>query len=538
MTAVGHGAPDMGAGADDAMIDSPLLAPPAGSSIGSPFGAMSDDSDDGSADGFATARSWPLLVAVVVVLGAAVSVLSLGTASFSLDESVSTTLAESPWHVFSQSLLHREANMSLYYLVLRLWMHLGHSEEVVRTLSVLASVAALAVLMVLARRLFGRRTAVIGGVLLAVDPLVVMFAQNARGYALSLLLVSASSALFVAALRTPSRRGLWVAYALLSALAAYANFWAALVPLAHGVSLAFLPRRTAPWRRLVPTAVGLGVLLVPLALLIHATDSSGVNWAAGSSAGKVFSKVRADVPHPVIDLAVLAAVAVVVAVVAVVRRHPKTAFVARHWPLVFLLCWLVVPVATVILLSLAYKPLLVVRYLVVCLPPFVLLVAYGVTRLKGTVAAAGLAVVLVASAAGLGAFISHGSSQDWRAAAAAVADRARPGDGVVVFAPYTRIPFQWYLRQHPAAAALLDPAFPPGPWNGDGMRYDASFAVTTPRVARAVDRDQRVWLVLSQQQLYPADDRALLAGLRTAGFAAGPTLTFAGVQVVEYRGRS
>ncbi|HXQ58834.1 MAG TPA: glycosyltransferase family 39 protein [Acidimicrobiales bacterium] len=484
----------------------------------------------------AAPTSWRLSVGAVAVLGAAVGLLSIGSASFSLDESVSTTLAEAPWHAFTQSVLHREANMSLYYLLLRLWMHLGHSEAVVRTLSLLVSVAALAVVMVLARRLFGRRTAVISGVLLAVDPLVVMFAQNARGYALSLLLVSASSALFVTALRSPSRTGLWVAYALVSALAAYANFWAALVPLAHGVSLAFLPRATAPWRRLIPTAVGLGVLLFPLALLIHATDSAGVNWAAGSSAGKIFSKVRADIPHPVIDLAVVAVVAVVVAVVAVVRRHPKTAIVAEHWPIVFVVCWLVVPVAAVILLSLAYKPLLVVRYLVICLPPFVLLVAYGLTRLKGTVAAATLAVVVVASGAGVGAFLSHGSSEDWRGAAAAVADGARPGDGVVIFAPYTRIPFQWYLVQHPGAAALLDPAFPPGPWNGDGLRYDASFAVTAPAIARAVAPDHRVWLVLSQQQLYPADDRALVAGLRSAGFTPGPTRSFAGVEVVQYTG--
>jgi mannosyltransferase len=480
--------------------------------------------------------SWRLSVVAVVIVGAVVSFISVGSASFSLDETVSTTLADTSWHSFTQSVLHREANMSLYYLLLRLWVHLGHSEAVVRTFSVLVSAAALAVIMVVARQLFGRRTAVICGVLLAVDPLVVMFAQNARGYALSLLLVSASSALFVSAVRSPWRTGLWLAYALASALAAYANFWAALVPLAHGASLAFLPRRSAPWRRLVPTAIGLGVLALPLALLIHATDSSGVNWAAGSAAGKIFSRLRADVPHPVIDVAVVLGVVLVVVIVAVVRRHPKTEVVVRHWPLVFALCWLVVPLAAVILLSLAYKPLLVVRYLVICLPPLVVLVAYGLARLQGVLANAAMAALVVVSAAGVGAFLSHGSSQDWRAAVASVADRARPGDGVVIFAPYTRIPFQWYMGRHPAAAARLDPAFPPGPWEGDALRYDASFAVSAPSIETAVAGDRRVWLVLSQQQLYPAEDRALRAGLRTAGFVPAVTRTFAGVQVVEYRG--
>ena len=136
----------------------------------------------------------------------------------------------------------------------------------------------------------------------------------------------------------------------------------------------------------MPTALGLGVLLVPLALLIHATDSSGVNWAAGSSAGKLISKVRADVPHPVLDLVVVVVVALVVVAVAVGRRHPRTRPLAdgltAHWPVVFALCWLTVPVAAVVLLSLVYKPLLVVRYLVICLPPLVMLVAYGLSRLR------------------------------------------------------------------------------------------------------------------------------------------------------------
>jgi mannosyltransferase len=493
------------------------------------------------ADGSASRRSpssasWRLPAAAVLVLSAVVSFVSVGRASFSLDESLSTTLAESSWHGFTQSVLHREANMSLYYLLLRLWMHLGHSEAVVRSLSVVASVGALAVIMVVTRRLFDRRTALICGLLLAADPLVVMFAQDARGYALSLLLVCASSALFVRGLQAPSGWSVWFAYAVVSALAAYANFWAALVPLAHGASLAFLPPGSAPWRRLIPTGIGLGILLVPLAALIHATDSSGVNWAAGSSAGRVFTTVRSDIPHPVIDLAAVLVVVIVVALVAVVRRHPKTQSVLRHWPVAFAVCWLVVPVAAVVLLSLVYKPLLVVRYLVICLPPFVMLVSYGLARLRGRLSLTAVAALVVVSGVGLGALFAHGSSQNWRGAVGSVARRAQPGDGVVVFAPYTRIPFQWYIRQHPAAEADLHPVYPAGAWATDGLRYDASIGLSRSSIETTVAGYRRIWLVLSQQQLYPSQDQALLAGLRSAGLAPVNTRTFAGVQVIEYAG--
>jgi mannosyltransferase len=531
MTVVGHRPPDVGAGESG------------------PRRAGTDDVGDRSGNPLTSwpLSSWPLSVAAVLVVACVTSIVSIGRASFSLDESVSTTLARAPWSTFTQTVLHREANMSLYYVLLRLWVVFGHSEAVVRTLSVLAAVGAIAVIMAVTRRLFSRRVALIGGLLLCIDPLVVMFSQDARGYALSLLLVSASSAVFVVAVRrpvgpgesvVPARWWIWVAYAVLSALAAYANFWAALVPLAHGASLAFLPRRSAPWRRLVPTGIGLGVLLVPLALLIHATDSSGVNWAAGSSAGKLFTTARADLPHPVIDVGVFVVVGAVVWAVAFLRRQPTTQELVSHrveaWPVAFALCWMVVPLAVVVLLSLAYKPLLVVRYLVICLPPFIMLVSYGLSRLRRSRATAALAGLVIVSVVGVGALYAHGSPQDWRAAVASVAARAEPGDGVVIFAPYTRIPFQWYIHEHPVAEARLHPLFPAGGWDDNALAYDTTIDVRTSTIEGDVAGYHRVWVVLSQQELYPAQDASLLAGLRSAGLAPVGWRSFHGVEVVEY----
>ncbi|MGH9016991.1 MAG: hypothetical protein ACRDY1_04500 [Acidimicrobiales bacterium] len=543
MTTVVRPAPDMGAGAGATSSAETVASSPQPRRLSPSWLSSSWLSS-----------SWPGQVGLVLVVCFVVSVVTLGRASLSLDESVSATLAKSPWHVFTQTVLHRETNMVLYYALLRLWDAaaspvlggVAGPEAVLRSLSVLASVAAVAVVMVVTRRLFGPRVALVCGALLALDPLVVMFAQDARGYALSLLLVSGSSALFVRGIGfgggddAQASAVVWVAYAALSALAAYANFWAALVPLAHAVSLAFVPAGTVPWRRLVPTAVGLGALLVPLGLLIRASDSAGVNWAAGSSAGKLISKVRADVPHAVIDLAALAAVAVVVALVVLVRRRPSWHVPLERWPVVFTLCWLLVPIAAVVLLSLTYKPLLVLRYLVVCLPPLLMLVAYALSRLGPARAVRGALAtlaLLALSLAGTGALAAHGSPQNWRGAVASVTARSEPGDGVIVFAPYTRIPFQWYVVRQ-AAVSNLHPLFPAGAWSTDALRYDSSITLTRSAIEAAASARARVWLVLSQQELYPAEETALAAGLRAAGLAPGPPTVFHGVEVVLYTARS
>jgi hypothetical protein len=272
--------------------------------------------------------------------------------------------------------------------------------------------------------------------------------------------------------------------------------------------------------------------------LIHATDSSGVNWAAGSSAGKLFTTARADLPHPLIDVGVGLVVVAVVWAVAVLRRQAKIEELLTErveaWPLAFALCWLVVPVAAVVLLSLAYKPLLVVRYLVICFPPFVILVSYGLSRLRGGRAIAAVVGLVVVSVGGVGALYAHGSSQDWRGAVASVAARAEPGDGVIVFAPYTRIPFQWYIHEHPAAEATLQPLFPAGAWDDNALQYDTTPEVRSSAIRRDVAGYHRVWVVLSQQALYPSLDRSLLAGLTSAGLRPVDTRSFRGVEVVEY----
>ncbi len=233
------------------------------------------------------AQHWRLAVGVELILGAVLGSLFLGTHSLFLDESVSATLATAPWHRFANVVSHREANMALYYLLLRGWVVLGHSEIALRSLSVILAVGALWVVIMLARSLFGRRVALIAGLLLAVDPLFVQFAQDVRGYSLALLLVSASCFFFVRGIRQvdPPSRLCWTAYTIVTALAAYSNFWAALVPVGQALSLAFLPPGRIPWRRVLTSAVALVVLLVPLGLLIESTDSAGVELGRGVLGG-------------------------------------------------------------------------------------------------------------------------------------------------------------------------------------------------------------------------------------------------------------
>jgi mannosyltransferase len=496
------------------------------------------------ADASMDLRHWRLGVAGELVLGGVLGSLFLGTHSLFLDESVSATLATAPWHRFANVVSHREANMALYYLLLRGWVVFGHSEIALRSLSVLLAVGALWVVIMLSRQLFGRRIALAAGLLFAVNPLYVQFAQDVRGYALALLLVSASCYYFVRGIGFLSRapRLCWATYTAVTALAAYSNFWAALVPLAQALSLSFLPSERIPWRRIVPATVALAVLLIPLGLLIQSTDSAGVNWAAGSSAGHLFTRVRSSVPHAALDVLVLAAViGAVVAIVLLRRRRAIDDFFAREWAVLFTACWLVVPVAAVVMLSLVDRPLFVVRYLMVSLPPALMLVGVGLVRVasltrRATVVAVTLLVVVVAaSLVGVAQWYSQGGPQDFRSAVSYIAERARPGDGMLIFAPYERVPVEWYMAGRPAARARVDPVYPAMAWGVDPLYFDGNVSLTGADVERTGPSYGRIWLLsaTADQKLYPSSWASIEAALRQAGFAAAGTRTVRGVDVTE-----
>ena len=490
-------------------------------------------------------RQWRFGVVGELVLGGVLGSLFLGTHSLFLDESVSSTLATAPWHRFANVVSHREANMALYYLLLRGWVVFGHSEIALRSLSVILAVGALWVVIMLSRELFGRRIALAAGLLLAVNPLYVQFAQDVRGYALALLLVSASCYFFVRGmgLRSPAPRFCWTAYTVVTALAAYSNFWAALVPLAQALSLAFLPPERIPWRRLLPTAVALAVLLVPLGLLIQSTDSAGVNWAAGSSAGHLFTRIRSSVPHAALDVLVLAAVvAVVVAIVLLRRRRPIGDAFAREWPVLFAACWLVVPVAAVVMLSLVDRPLFVVRYLMVSLPPALMLVAVAIARVaslarrRATAVAVTLLIVVAAvSLVGVAQWYSQGGPQDFRSAVSYIADRAQPGDGMLIYAPYERVPVEWYMAGQPNARAKVQPVYPAKAWGVDPLYFDGSVSLNAGDVERTAPNYQRIWFLsaTADQKLYSSGAASIEAALRHAGFTPAGTRTFRGVDVTE-----
>lgn len=172
--------------------------------------------------------SW-LPLAAILVFGCVLRFATLGTQSLWFDEAATWELTRLPFGDMLSALPHRESNPPLFYVLEWLTTRaLGDSEAALRTVSAVAGTLLIVVGHAIGRRVGGARVALATAALLAVNPLLVWFSQEARSYELVALLSAASLLLFLRAL-DDDRPRLLAWWALLSALALCTHYFACFV---------------------------------------------------------------------------------------------------------------------------------------------------------------------------------------------------------------------------------------------------------------------------------------------------------------------
>jgi mannosyltransferase len=434
-------------------------------------------------------RRWPgAAVAAAVALG--LGLYHLGSRSLWGDEAFSVTLAREPFGEFWRVVSRSQANMSLYYFLLRGWTALGDGETVVRLLSLLAALLTIPVFYAAAERLFDRRVASLGALLLAVNGFFLHFAQEARSYSLVLLLTTTATLLFLVLEERWTRRD-ELAYVAVGALAIYAHFFALFVLAAHLLAVAITGR---PIRRQLLRLGLIGVVVVPLGLFALFRDAGQVSHLVRPTPSYLLDTLRqlAGGTRPLLALYTLA---VLLAAASWLRRGWR-----RDWPTVNTVLWGATPVVGALVVSLG-KPLFAPRFLIVAMPGIVLLVAVGLSRLALplTVAAGALLVALSARHV----LQTQGMPQeDFRAATAYVLANEQSGDAVAFYRTSRRIPFEYYARRD--GARRLPRSLLPRSRFGDfdmigDYRHTWITRTELAAIGEAASRG-RVWLFLSRAE--------------------------------------
>ena len=396
----------------------------------------------------------------VLLLAAALRLLPLADQPLWIDEAFSLWLAEQSIPQIISHSARLDQHPPLFYLVLHFARDgLGRSAFALRLPAALASVAAVPLFFVTGARLHGQTAGLLAALLLALSPLHVRYAQEARMYAPLALAVAASLYFFVrlgfvrqevVQMERPStlRRSALAAVGLTLSTAAALYL--------HNVSVLWL------------AALGSATWLLARPFSRHSAQLWGALLAAGAlwlpwlptfltQAAAVDARFWLPPPTPSRLLSTLGDLALVLPgawgtprwllpTLSLALCLPLATLAARR-PARRLLVWLwLIPLALALLISLR-RSIFSTHALLWLALPLLLLVAGGAATLAPRprrVAVAALCTLALFS-------LTHAwraePQEAWDQAAAHVAPRVEPGDLLLFHAGWARLPFNYYFDE-------------------------------------------------------------------------------------------
>jgi mannosyltransferase len=375
------------------------------------------------------------VVAGLTLLAAALRFATLGAQSYHHDEIVTASriLRGDLWHAMD-AVGFSESAPPLYYAVAWLWTQLTGTGEVgLRSVSALAGVATVPVAYLLGAELRGKRTGIVAAALVAVNPMLLWYSQEARAYALLTLLTSLAALYFLRALDGRNERRSSTLWGVFSGLALATHYFA-LFPVA-------LEAAWLLWRRPRAALAGLRIvvpaclLLAPLAIhqmslrhaewiggrsLGHRLWEAGVSFAVGET-GDIIARPETVLPAIVPLLAGLAALALLA------LRGDRAERRAGARVLAIAAATVAVPIALALLAP--AKDFVIARNLLPALVPLLAAVAVGATVRGARRSGAVLAAVLVLYSLGFCLWASASPAlqrPDWKAVAARLGEPEAP----------------------------------------------------------------------------------------------------------------
>jgi mannosyltransferase len=336
----------------------------------------------------------PLWVGLVAIVVGAVAV---GRPSFWGDEAATISASTRSLPDLARMLSSVDAVQVAYYSLMHGWFQVVPPTETwARVPSVLACGGAAAGMVVLAKMLADRPTALVAGVVLAVLPKMTWAAIEARSFAFSALVAVWVLVALVVAIRR-NVASVWVLYALLLVLSTVTFiFLALMIPVHCAAVLACRAGRTA-FAAFAAAVLAATALTAPFVL--YASHQVGqVSWIA-----KWAEPTHVMLVHQYFDRSWSFAVCVVLVIGAAccVRPRPTPSGLLRPTTATvpIALTWVVVPTAVLLAYSAVEAPIYLDRYLTFTAPGMALLLAVCLRRLShGRVQTVALVALLTVAA--------------------------------------------------------------------------------------------------------------------------------------------
>ncbi|MCL4305570.1 glycosyltransferase family 39 protein [bacterium] len=426
---------------------------------------------------------------LIALLGFALRIYGLGDESFWLDE---VTTANRVYEPLGQLLFgwDSETQGPLYYVFIKGWgLLFGNGEWTLRIWSVIFGTLTIPAVYYLGRHLFSGTGAMLAALFTAVHPFAIHYSQEARPYALFLLLATVSFYLVMKLLRQFRWPIAW-SYLLITSAAFYTHAFGAFLILSH--VLMFLWFRRADRfrgaarypRPFVYTLLLLSLFCLPelaqnvLAAVSKLNGTSPAGWIPKPTVWDLF-KLPAEY---FMDARVGYVILPIVFLLAAFRAlsEPQLRF-GIQWLVLMAISFWVLPW----LISVTVTPLFVLRYASPGLLIILCLMATASASLQALPRRMFVVALLILTMSPLLNYYTKVDKDPWRQTAEHLSARVKPGDVVLTYPGFTTAACLFYLPESVKSQVL----------QVDDL----------PTFAKALSGAERIWRVESYDVKRPHD---------------------------------
>ncbi|MDB5237423.1 MAG: Membrane protein-like protein [Parcubacteria group bacterium] len=440
-----------------------------------------------------------LLMAAFVTL---MSVWFFGAQSLRLDEAQSLwQTSRAPFDILK--LVAGDVHVPLYHLSLHYWRLLfGDTVAIARTISLVFLILILPAIYFLGKLAYSRSVGLFSALLVAVSPFMNWYGNEIRMYTLFTFLVILNQYFFIRIFKDKSN-GAWWGYAITALLGIYSHYFFFL-SLASQAVFYFMRRAEFPrgsFKKLVLIAVLVVLAISPWLYLVHSVGSA-VNQQPMLSAPtsvnlfSTFAQFLFGFQDDHINTVFLSLWPIALIFGFITLRKGR-----RLTPVTeYLFMTIVLSVGLAFLISATFVPVFVSRYLSFTIPAlYLLLSAHFASYPKkyGFMMQAALVILMLVT---LGIEIWSGATpvkENYREATTYLNAHVQPQDVVVVSAPFTVYPVEYYYDGSASIETLPM-------WNRYAFGAIPAFSESTlpAQVQSIAASHQNVWLLLSYDQGY------------------------------------
>ncbi|GAB4149041.1 MAG: hypothetical protein OHK0017_12410 [Patescibacteria group bacterium] len=436
--------------------------------------------------------------------------------SLRLDESQSLwQVSHTPSKILE--IVSSDVHVPLYHLLLHYWVLVfGFSVESARSMSLLFAIFSIPAMYLLGWQAFGRKIPALFSVfLLSISPIFNWYGSEIRMYSLLVLISILNQFFYLRIYRKPSNWA-WLGFALTSLLGIYTHyfFW-----LLVGVNALFFILNLEKFGGLKSfqkyCLLGLGLILsftpwIYLLLSNGTASNTKPNLIQPTSVDifNLYSQFLFGFINESFNSLIVSMWPVVILVVFLLLQRKRVNSLKAEFK--YFMAVIAVPTALAYLISLAYRPVFLSRYLILVVPSLLLTISYTLFTFRsriGDFLKLGLLVIILFGFFEQTVNAYSPVKEDYIQVVTYLEMKVTTNQVIAITAPFTIYPFEYYYRGHQKVVTIPD-------WDRYGPNSIPGFDQQVFNLQiKQLSRDyNQIWIVYSYNQGYEDSIRNYMRG--------------------------